>query len=106
MFIFYIFIVFLFYMYRSFCRREQLQQSESNRSSDIFSISDEIAALRAVDKPPSYEEVLQIERTVFFFLNLFFKCCLLTRIFFFFLFHCLSEFEIIAHLKNVNVCDL
>ncbi|XP_035231807.1 uncharacterized protein LOC118203544 isoform X2 [Stegodyphus dumicola] len=47
-------------------RREQhMQQSESNRNSDIFSISDEIAALRAVDKPPSYEEVLQIERTFY-----------------------------------------
>lgn len=59
-------------MYRSFCRREQIQQSESNRSSDIFSISDEIAALRAVDKPPSYEEVLQIERTVLLYTYVFF----------------------------------
>ncbi|XP_055936014.1 uncharacterized protein LOC129965826 isoform X3 [Argiope bruennichi] len=51
---------------RSFCRRDQhLQQSGSNRDGDIFSISDEIAALRAVDKPPSYEEVLQIERTFY-----------------------------------------
>ncbi|XP_015925598.2 uncharacterized protein [Parasteatoda tepidariorum] len=51
---------------RSFCRREQnLPQNESNRNSDIFSISDEIAAMRAVDKPPSYEEVLQIERTFY-----------------------------------------
>lgn len=51
---------------RSFCRRDHhLQQSGANRESDIFSISDEIAALRAVDKPPSYEEVLQIERTFY-----------------------------------------
>ncbi|GBN37000.1 hypothetical protein AVEN_37026-1, partial [Araneus ventricosus] len=51
---------------RSFCRRDQhLQQSGANRDGDIFSISDEIAALRAVDKPPSYEEVLQIERTFY-----------------------------------------
>ncbi|GFT09888.1 uncharacterized protein NPIL_432732 [Nephila pilipes] len=51
---------------RSFCRRDHhLQQSGANRDNDIFSISDEIAALRAVDKPPSYEEVLQIERTFY-----------------------------------------
>ncbi|GFY63656.1 uncharacterized protein TNIN_35051 [Trichonephila inaurata madagascariensis] len=46
-------------------RDHHLQQSAANRESDIFSISDEIAALRAVDKPPSYEEVLQIERTFY-----------------------------------------
>ncbi|CAL1278433.1 unnamed protein product [Larinioides sclopetarius] len=51
---------------RSFCRRDQhLQQNGASRDGDIFSISDEIAALRAVDKPPSYEEVLQIERTFY-----------------------------------------
>ncbi|GIY14944.1 hypothetical protein CDAR_568062 [Caerostris darwini] len=50
---------------RSFCRRDQHLQQQSNREGDIFSISDEIAALRAVDKPPSYEEVLQIERTFY-----------------------------------------
>ncbi|KAG8199605.1 hypothetical protein JTE90_009441 [Oedothorax gibbosus] len=51
---------------RSFCRRDpHLRQSDTNTSPDVFSISDEIAAMRAVDKPPSYEEVLQIERTFY-----------------------------------------
>ncbi|XP_022247645.1 uncharacterized protein LOC106464226 isoform X2 [Limulus polyphemus] len=52
---------------RSFCTRRngtRRNGQDSSRSNDVFTISDELGALRAVDKPPTYEEVMQREREI------------------------------------------
>ncbi|XP_076357499.1 uncharacterized protein LOC143250590 [Tachypleus tridentatus] len=52
---------------RSFCTRGNYNRRnghDSSGSNDVFTISDELGALRAVDKPPTYEEVMQREREI------------------------------------------
>ncbi|XP_067119398.1 uncharacterized protein [Centruroides vittatus] len=46
-------------------RNYQHRNSRSGQPNDVFTIADEIAAVRAADKPPTYEEVMRNEEMMY-----------------------------------------
>ncbi|XP_076358531.1 uncharacterized protein LOC143251066 isoform X1 [Tachypleus tridentatus] len=49
---------------RSFSGRQTNTEQGNSRINEVFTISDEMGAIRALDKPPTYDEVIKREREV------------------------------------------
>ncbi|XP_022254193.1 uncharacterized protein LOC111088418 isoform X1 [Limulus polyphemus] len=57
-------IILTYIIRRSFSNRNTNTEQGNGQVNDVFTISDELGAIRALDKPPTYDEVVKREREV------------------------------------------